>query len=244
MCDLRASVPPAVRGRGVVEVFPISLLGVVSSCPPSSSSSLLACFVILVLVVSSSSPLSSCVRSCPRVLVCGFLSSFSPFLRLVGRGVLCLLASFVAALVSFALFSLCLVSPAFACYGNYSRSFPSASLSSSHAATPSRPSSCSCLIVPSVRSFVSPFFDKRWRGAWRLVLYLLALWCRRAGGGRCRLDSGGGEASAGMVCCLAGLLVGGLCSVCGVVICIYELGACSCIMVGIERKRTRKDFRR
>ena len=34
----------------------------------------------------------------------------------------------------------------------------------------------------------------------------------------------------------------GLCSVCGVVVCIYKSGACSCIMIVVERKRTRKDF--
>lgn len=50
-----------------------------------------------VLVVSSSPRchrlcLAACVRSCPLCSRMGFLSFFSPFLRLVERGVLCLLA--------------------------------------------------------------------------------------------------------------------------------------------------------
>lgn len=37
---------------------------------------------------------------------------------------------------------------------------------------------------------------------------------------------------------------GGLCWVCGVVVCIYKLGACSCMMDIVERKRLRRDFQR
>lgn len=100
-------------GRGAVEVLPVSLLVVVSSHHlrrhrPS------ACFVapvVIFLVPHVCRPLPSpphvlrfrplcpsCVCSSP-VFSCGFLSLFSPFLRRAGRGVLCLLAYFVAALV-------------------------------------------------------------------------------------------------------------------------------------------------
>lgn len=138
-------------------------------------------------------PCPVALSSCPLVVIpvfsCGFLSSFSPFLRLAGLGVLCLLVSFVEALVSFALFSLRLVPlRLLACPpGGVLPPFPSASLSSSHAATPSRPSSCSCLIVPSVRSFVLPVFRQAWAGerggSFSLCLPLSPSCGRRLAGG-------------------------------------------------------------
>lgn len=112
------------------------------------------------------------------------------------------------------------------------------------------PSSCSCLIAPCSFVLSSPFFYKRGRGAWRLVLACSFLFSsgvpRRAGGGRCRLDGVGGaglllayswDGGRAMRCCRLWL-----CRVCVVVVCIYKLNACSCIMDIVERKRTRKDF--
>ena len=91
---------------------------------------------------------------------------------------------------------------------------------------------------PLVRLF-SPSLNKRWRGVRRLVLACLpSSPVVRAAAGV------GGLVSAGMVCCLAGLRVGVLCLVCGVGVCIYKLGACSCMMIDVERKRLRRDFRR
>lgn len=189
-------------GRGVVEVLPVSLLVVVSSHHlrrhlPS------ACFVtpvVIFLVPHVCRPLPSpphvlrfrplcpsCVCSSP-VFSCGFLSLFSPFLRRAGRGVLCLLVSFVAVLFLSSRFphslrsSPCLLAPR-------------GSLSSS-----SFTSSSSPLLVSRRRSHlvrVSPFFDKRGRGGYRLVICLLTpvLGCGfpyRAGGwaeGCCLLAS-------------------------------------------------------
>ena len=195
---------------------------------------------------SSSSPPASCASFLPPVSVpvsivfsCCFLSLPSPFLRLAGRGVLCLLVS-----SSLRLSLSHLVSLAFACLPPlivFDRSPRHVLISCRRS---SRPSSCSCLIVPSVRSFVLPVFRQVWAGSMAARSRCACPCSRRAGGGRCRLDSVGGEASAGMVCCLAGLLVGGLCSVCGVGVCIYKLGACSCMMIVVERKRLRRDFRR
>lgn len=82
-------------------------------------------------------------------------------------------------------------------------------------------------------------------GGERIGSFLLAYRSRlghshRAGGWRCRLDSVGGDGLVAWRVCERRRL----CSVCGVVVCIYKLGACSCIMIGVERKRMRKDFRR
>lgn len=122
----------------------------------------------------------------------------------------------------------------------------------------SRPHCSSCVRPASVFSCdflspLSPFFDKRGRGAWRIVICLLAsfvLGCgspvvrafglsSAADGGRrgrwrgsLLVSDGGGR------CCV----VGWLCLVCGWRVCIYELDACLCIMIVVERKRTRKDF--
>lgn len=192
-----------------------------------------ACFAVPCVV---SLPSAFSPRSLPplcsalRVLV-RFLIALPPFLRRAGRGVLCLLASFVVALVPPSPCLLVLVD----------RPHPSPShavvvLSSSSPLLVSRR-------VPVCR--LSPFFDKRGRGGCRLVICLLALVLacgfpvvraacgRRAGGVRCR--------RGGFVAWRVGV-GGGLCSVCVVGVCIYKLSACSCIMIDVERKRTRKDF--
>lgn len=193
------------------------------------------------LVLAPLSSLLPCrLRPFPSpVFSYGFLIVLLPVLAISRAGRSLLACPCVVVLVSFALFFLCLVSPAFACYGNYSRSFPSSSLSSSsHAVARLLPlvlcPSSHRVSSPPVRLF-SPSFDKRGRGACRLVICLLAL---------VLVVRAANRASAGMVCCLAWLRVGVLCSVCVVGVCIYRLGACSCMMDVVERKRTRKDFRR
>lgn len=91
MCGLRASAPPAVRGSGVSSRFPISRGS--SSCNLAARChrlSLLASpFCSRRLVIASALPLASVPAP---VFSCCLLSFPSPFLRLAGRGVLCLLA--------------------------------------------------------------------------------------------------------------------------------------------------------
>lgn len=131
-----------------------------------SSSSVVGLLASPFPVSSLSHRPSRLVLSRPSALLsvfsCGFLSpSPPPFLRRAGRGVLCLLASFVVALVPPSPCLLVLVD----------RPHPSPS----HAVVVL--SSSSPLLVSRRRSHlvrVSPFFDKRGRGAWRLVLCLLA----------------------------------------------------------------------
>lgn len=130
--------------------------------PPSSSP--LGLLASPFPVSSLSHRPSRLVLSRPSALLsvfsCGFLSP-PPFLRRAGRGVLCLLASFVVALVPPSPCLLVLVD----------RPHPSPS----HAVVVL--SSSSPLLVSRRRSHlvrVAPFFDKRGRGAWRLVLCLLA----------------------------------------------------------------------
>ena len=122
------------------------------------------CFVLVL-----SAPLVSVPP--PPVFSCGFLSLFSPFLRRAGRGVLCLLASFVAALVPSSRFPHSLRScPVLACPAGDrppSSSFPlvvavaSARVSSCPRLPPlpvlrqawaGRVSGRSCLLVSSLRS--------------------------------------------------------------------------------------------
>ena len=195
-----------------------------------------------VLVVSSSPRchrlcLAACVRSCPLCSRMGFLSLLSPFLRLAGRGVLCLLAH--ALWLSFpSPCSLVSCLPAFACHrGSPPRRLVSCGCSSclSSRRVSSVPSCSSCL----------PVLRQAWAGSVsaRCCLLAFVLVVRAAAGV-------GGIASAGLVCCL--FASDGwramrccrlwLCRVCVVVVCIYKLNACSCIMDIVERKRTRKDF--
>ena len=195
-----------------------------------------------VLVVSSSPRchrlcLAACVRSCPLCSRMGFLSLLSPFLRLAGRGVLCLLAH--ALWLSFpSPCSLVSCLPAFACHrGSPPRRLVSCGCSSclSSRRVSSVPSCSSCL----------PVLRQAWAGSVsaRCCLLAFVLVVRAAAGV-------GGIASAGLVCCLFASDGGRamrccrlwLCRVCVVVVCIYKLNACSCIMDIVERKRTRKDF--
>lgn len=168
MCGLRASAPPAVRGSGVSSRFPISRGS--SSCNLAARChrlSLLASpFCSRRLVIASALPLASVPAP---VFSCCLLSFPSPFLRLAGRGVLCLLA-YVLWLSFLSPCSPSRLVPPMRLLACPRRSFhlspfPSASLSSSHAAIPSRPSSCSCLIVHSVRSFVLPVLRQAWAGS-------------------------------------------------------------------------------
>lgn len=79
--------------------------------------------------------------------------------------------------------------------------------SSSYAATPSRPSSCSYLIVPSARSFVLPVFRQA-RGGERVGSFFACLPSGvvvRAAGGV------GWMASAGRTCCLVCLRAAACC---------------------------------
>lgn len=133
-------------------------------------------------------PCPVALSSCPLVVIpvfsCGFLSSFSPFLRLAGLGVLCLLAH--ALWLSF--FSPCsIVSCPLRLLACPRGSFIDRSLRSPFSSRP-RPchSSRRVLSPPPPARLFSPSCDKRWRGGRRLVLCLLALVPRRAGGGRCR----------------------------------------------------------
>lgn len=133
-----------------------------------------------------------CVRSrLPCVLVLFLIASLPVFaISRAGRSLLARFL-FVAALALSHLVSL-----AFACLPPlivFDRS-PRPVLISCRRS--SRPSFRSCFI--SLVRLVSPSCDKRWRGAWRLVAACLPPRSRRAGGGRCRLDSVGG----------AGLLLG------------------------------------
>lgn len=215
---------------GIVEVLHILLLVVVSS-PLHLSRHRFS------LLASSSCFLRPFLSP---VFLRGFLSSFSPFLRLAGRGVLCLLVSS----------SLRLSPPSrvlvLACLR---RSFIDRSLRlspASHAVVVL----CGYSVPPLVLfisyrplcSFVCPprFSTSAGRGACRLVLCLLALWCCRASGGRCRLDGVGGTDLLLGVSASGGVL----CLVCGVGVCIYKWGACSGIIIVVERKRLRRDFRR
>lgn len=102
MCGLRASAPPAVRGSGVSSRFSYliarrrvilpAIVVIVSPCLLRHP----------VFVPSSSHPPPSPLPFPPAppsssslVFSCGFLSLLSPFLRLAGRGDICLLASSV-----------------------------------------------------------------------------------------------------------------------------------------------------
>ena len=110
--------------------------------------------------------------------------------------------------------------------------------------------------VPVCR--LSPFFDKRGRGGCRVVLaclsrrFALVLGCGSPVVRACGLSSAADGVRLGRW--RGSLLALGwrramwcrlwLCSVCGWRVCIYEFGACSCIMIVVERKRLRRDFRR
>lgn len=184
--------------------------------------------------------LSSCSRRLvvPYLLACGLvphplrpflpslrarvivLSPLSPFSRQGGRGVLCLLASFVAALVPSSRFphslrsSPCLLVPRWIALArpHLVRSLP----------LPLPLRLRSCLVVSpfaaSPRSSTSVGGERvgSLLLAHRFALVLVCGFPRRAGGVRRRR---------------------GLCSVCGVVVCIYKLGACSCIMGVVEREQ-------
>lgn len=208
-------VRPAVIGSACGEGVGVSSRFSLSRC--SSSCHLVAPAVIAslcllrrpVLVVPCSHrsrlpcpmcfvPCPVALSSCPLVVIpvfsCGFLSSFSPFLRLAGLGVLCLLASFVAALVP----SLRLSSRS-PCVCLPSGIVPlGVSLSSSHASCSVPPVSL-VSYRPILFVLSSPFFYKRWRGACRLVICLLSLVSVvRAAGGV------GWIAAARRACCLVG----------------------------------------
>ena len=224
-------VRPAVIGSACGEGVGVSSRFSLSRC--SSSCHLVAPAVIAslcllrrpVLVVPCSHrsrlpcpmcfvPCPVALSSCPLVVIpvfsCGFLSSFSPFLRLAGRGVLCLLASFVAVLVPFALLSLRLVPlRLLACPpGAFSLRSPrrlSLIVSCCYSVPPlvlfmSYRSLCSFVCPPRISTSVGG-------GAWRLVLAVLAIVpiVRAAACGR--WDSVGGD----------GLLLGGSVSAAGCV---------------------------
>ena len=245
MCGLRASSPLAVRGSGVSSRFSLSC--VPSSCHLVVLAPRPACFVAPVVialvphacrhlpspphVLCSRHLCLSCVRSCPPpVFSCGFLSPLSPFLRRAGRGVLCLLALSLrlSSLVSFPLVPRGLLAPRWiALVVAASARAPSPPLVSHRVPFVASPRSSTsvggagvgslfaCLFLALFSVAVSPSCV---RADGRAVVCLPRM---TAGVGRCRLV---------------------LCLVCGVRVCIYELGACSCIMMGVERKRTRKDF--
>ena len=177
-------------------------------------------------------PRVSCVRHA-SVFSCGFLSLFSPFLRRAGRGVLCLLASFVVALVPSSRFSRPAV-PVLAC--------PRGSSSPVPISCGRRPAPvvalCSCLVAVLI-SFASPRSSTSVGGAGvgSLLLahrFALVLACGPVVRAcvRCRLDSVGGVGLAAWRVGVGGVL----CSVCVVIVCIYKLGACSCMIVVVERE--------
>ena len=136
---------------GIVEVLPISWPVVVSSRRlrhPLPSACLLRCS--LCRPRPPPPPLLRPFLPSAHAFSCGFLSLFSPFLRRAGRGVSCLLVSFVAALFLSSRFphslrsSPCLLAlRGIALFSSFS--FPSSS----------SPSPCSCLIVALI-SLVSP----------------------------------------------------------------------------------------
>lgn len=228
MCGLRVSAPPAVRGSGVSSRFHLSRGS--SSCNLAArchrlsllaSSSCSRCLVIAPL----SSPLPCRLRPfLSPVFLCGFLSFPSPFLRLAGRGVLCLLA--YALWLSF--LSPC--SPSVSC--------PLRLLATGIILARSRRrlshhrlmrSLVSCLLLCAPRLIVSrrllfvlsPRFSTSVGGE-ASARYLLACPCfRRAGGGRCRRDSVGGAGL--LLACLgwragdavlSAVVVSGLCCRC------------------------------
>lgn len=168
------------EGVGVSSWCPLSLGS--ASCPLVISVVLVlvipACFVILFLSfssslpapcllrrhVSSSSSFSSsspshplCASVLALVFLCGFLSFFSPFLRLAGRGDICLLAS--CRLVSPR-------APALPLVSSCPRACLPRSVSPSRSCDrllPPAPSSCSCLVAPC--SFVLPVLRQAWTGS-------------------------------------------------------------------------------
>lgn len=231
--------------------FPlISLLVVVSSHLRRHRLSLLASLPPLVVLILA--PVPHVCRSCPPhvscafvpspVFLCDFLSLSSPFFRHAGRGVVCLLASFIAGLVSLSrsLIScpLCLLAPLIVLDRSLRlvRLLP---IVRAHRIGVSHPS-------PPVR-LASPVFRQAWAGSVaarsRCACLIVLVWrflpiVRAA-------DGGGWMAAAGRFY-LLGVAAGGGCCVwfMDVVVCIYRFGACSCMIVGVERKRLREDFRR
>lgn len=188
---------------------------------------------------------------------CGFLSPLSPFLRRAGRGVLCLLVSFVAVLFLSSRFphslrsSPCLLVPRWiarvALVSVLVVAVVSVRVSSPLVASSPRSStSVGGAGVGSLFACLPPFSDAVSSivraGGRRAVACLPLGWrtvssaadCGRRGRWRGSLLASDGGGRCGVV--------GVLCSVCGVVVCIYKSGACSYIMDIVERKRTRKDF--
>ena len=133
-------------------------------------------------------PCPVALSSCPLVVLpcvlVWFLIASLPVLAISRAGRSVLACPCVVAFILFALLYR-LVSPAFACLpsGLVHRSFSSFPILVSSSPLPLV---SSCLIAPPPARLFSPSCDKRWRGGRRLVLCLLALVPRRAGGGRCR----------------------------------------------------------
>ena len=134
-------------------------------------------------------PCPVALSSCPLVVIpvfsCGFLSSFSPFLRLAGLGVLCLLVSFVEALVSFALFSLRLVPlRLLACPpGAFSLRSPRRLSHRLMLLLRPAPRLVHVLSFPLFVRLSSPYFDKRGRGSVAARSRCACHCPHRAGGG-------------------------------------------------------------
>lgn len=223
-CHLIISVVIASRSACFVASPPVVIFLAPHACRPLPSLGSSSCYLVILrrrLACFAVLPLSSS----PRVPCALFLSS----LLLLRPSCLCVLVWFLIALLPVpstgwtGRFVACLphsswlssrrlvflVPPSPCLLALVDRSHPSPS----HAAVVlSPPSSCSCLVV-SPRCLFSPFFDKRGRGVWRLVLCLLALvLVVRAAGGV------GWIAVARPACCLAGRcrrrVVFGLCCRC------------------------------
>lgn len=184
MCDLRASVPPAVRGSGISLRFSYLVARRRSILPPLSSSSLPACFAVSPCR-SHPRPLPHVLRSCPLRLFLScvlvwFLIALLPVLATsrAGRYLLVCLIRFRFSLSRPVLPPLrCLsrlVSPCLLAPRGSFLIVLFVPPFSSHAAA------CPCLFafarvsLPPVR-LVSPSCDKRGRGAYRLVLACLSL---------------------------------------------------------------------
>lgn len=232
MCGLRASAPPAVRGSGVSSRFPLSRGS--SSCNLAARChrlSLLASpFCSRRLVIASALPLASVPASC--VLVLSLIVPL-PVLAISRAG-----RSLLAHFLFVAALALSSRVPVLACpsWIVFDRSLRSPF--SSHAAA--CPASRLARVLSPSRLFVLPVLRQAWAGSVSARSRCACPCPRRAGGWRCRLDGVGG---AGL---LLGVSASGgvLCLVCGVGVCIYKWGACSGIIIVVERKRLRRDFRR